>query len=131
MSSVEQLFNIQMEDLPSIAMIRMRRSFIHVNLNFNASIPNLLNFAPRLAKYAVQQLKSMLHWFLTLLGDLERTLGWEYWKLKVMYCYFRLLQRSLYMYLLFIYRVLELSTILSITKSITNTSIYLEYSTKF
>ena len=47
-----------------------------------------------------------------------------YWKLKVMYCYFRLLQRSLYMYLymylLFIYRVLELSTILSITKSITN-----------
>ena len=38
-----------------------------------------------------------------------------YWKLKVMYCYFRLLQRSLYMYLLFIYRVLELSTILSIT----------------
>ena len=33
------------------------------------------------------------------------------------------------MYLIFIYRVLELSTILSITKSITN--IYLEYSTKF
>ena len=52
-----------------------------------------------------------------------------YWKLKVMSCYFRLLQRSLYMYLIFIYRVLELSTILSITKSITN--IYLEYSTKF
>ena len=53
----------------------------------------------------------------------------NYWKLKVMNCYFCLLQRSLYMYLLFIYRVLELSTILSITKSITN--IYLEYSTKF
>ena len=70
---VEQLFNIQMEDLLSIAMIRMRRSFIHVNLNFNTELAQL---CPSSRKYPVQQLQSMLYLLLTL-GDLERTLGWE------------------------------------------------------